>query len=292
MTCEVGHTIFPLNNEGYFLDAAGGQQRNTGKLTQCHRYKEKWMVFKKFKEDIDAFMARDPAAQSRFEVVLCYPGFHALLFYRLSNWFWRNGWRLSGRFISSIGKLFTLIEIHPGATIGRRFVIDHGSGVVIGETSVVGDDVTLYQGVTLGGVAPSVESHTQVNQKRHPTLDNDVIIGSGAQILGPITIGESARVGANAVVHKDIPSGVTAVGIPARVVMPRNKEKAREFVAYGEPIDGVPDPVLRTIEDLRHQVTALKAHIEDMESRFESPAKGVSGAQDDNTETIAANGAE
>ncbi len=225
------------------------------------------MIFKTFKDDIDAFMARDPAAQSRFEVFLCYPGFHAMLFYRLSNWLWRKGWRLSGRFVSSIGKLLTLIEIHPGASIGKRFVIDHGSGVVIGETAIIGDDVTLYQGVTLGGVSPSVDSHAQVNQKRHPTLANDVIIGSGAQVLGPITIGESARVGANAVVHKDVPPGVTAVGIPARVVMPRNKEKAKEFVAYGEPIEGVPDPVLRTIEDLRHQVTALKKQIEDMENR-------------------------
>ncbi len=251
------------------MDALGVLLRNTGRLTRCHRYKEKRMIFKRFKEDTDAFLARDPAAQSRFEIVLCYPGFHALLFYRLSNWLWRHNWRLLGRFISSIGKLLTLIEIHPGAEIGRRFVIDHGSGIVIGETSIIGDDVTLYQGVTLGGVSPSVDSHMQVNQKRHPTLANDVIIGSGAQVLGPITIGESARVGANAVVHKDIPPGVTAVGIPARVVMPRDKKKAKEFVAYGEPVEGVPDPVLRTIEDLRHQVTGLMKHVEDLESRLE-----------------------
>jgi serine O-acetyltransferase len=227
------------------------------------------MFFKSFKEDIDAFLGRDPAAQSRFEVALCYPGYHALLFYRLTNILWRNNWRILARFISSIGKFFTMIEIHPGAAIGRRFVIDHGSGIVIGETSIIGDDVTLYQGVTLGGVSPSIESHTQVNQKRHPTLANDVIIGSGAQVLGPITIGEGARVGANAVVHKDIPAGVTAVGIPARVVMPRDKNKAKEFVAYGEPVDGSPDPVLRTIEELRQKVTMLMTHIEKMESRLD-----------------------
>jgi len=227
------------------------------------------MIFKRFREDIDAFMARDPAARSRFEVALCYQGYHALLFYRLSNVLWRNGWRLLARFISSIGRLLTLVEIHPGAQIGRRFVIDHGTGVVIGETSVIGDDVTIYHDVTLGGVAPSVDSHTQVNQKRHPTLGNDVIIGSGAQILGPIEIGEGARVGSNAVVHKDVPPGVTAVGIPARVVMPRDKTKVKEFVAYGEPVDGCPDPIQRTIEDLRQQVTTLMNHVEELEGRLE-----------------------
>ena len=242
---------------------------NVSRLNRCHRYKDKLMIFKRFKEDIDAFLARDPAAQSRIEVALCYPGYHALLFYRLTNMLWRNNWRLLARFISSIGKLLTMIEIHPGVAIGRRFVIDHGSGIVIGETSIIGDDVTLYQGVTLGGVSPSIESHAQVNQKRHPTLANDVIIGSGAQVLGPITIGEGARVGANAVVHKDIPAGVTAVGIPARVVMPRDKTKAKEFGAYGEPVEGCPDPVLRTIEDLRQQVTTLMTHIEEMETRLD-----------------------
>jgi serine O-acetyltransferase len=227
------------------------------------------MIFKRFKEDIDAFLVRDPAARSRFEVALCYPGYHALLFYRLTNWLWRSNWRVLGRFISSIGRLVTLIEIHPGAEIGKRFVVDHGSAIVIGETSIIGDDVTLYQGVTLGGVSPSVDSHKQVNQKRHPTLANEVIIGSGAQILGPITVGEGARVGANAVVTKDVPAGVTAVGIPARVVMPRDKEKAKKFVAYGEPVDGCPDPVLRTIEDLRHQVAALIVQIEELDSRLD-----------------------
>lgn len=226
------------------------------------------MRFKRFKEDIDAFLIRDPAARSRLEVALCYPGYHALQFYRLSHWLWRTNWRVLGRLISSLGRLVTLIEIHPGAEIGRRFVIDHGSAIVIGETSIIGNDVTLYQGVTLGGVSPSVDSHKQVDQKRHPTLANDVIIGSGAQVLGPIVIGEGARVGANAVVTKDVPAGVTAVGIPARVVMPRDKAKAKKFVAYGEPVDGCPDPVLRTIEDLRHQVVTMKAQIKKLENRI------------------------
>lgn len=234
------------------------------------------MRFKRFKEDLDAFLVRDPAARSRLEVAICYPGFHALLFYRLTNWLWRANWRVLGRFISSIGRLLTLIEIHPGARIGRRFVIDHGSAIVIGETSIIGDDVTLYQGVTLGGVSPSVNSHEQVDQKRHPTLANDVIIGSGAQILGPIIIGEGARVGANAVVTKNIPTGVTAVGIPARVVMPRDKEEAKKFVAYGEPVNGCPDPVLRTIEGLRHQLTSMMTIVKELESRLDENVEGGS----------------
>ncbi|MBT3239087.1 MAG: serine O-acetyltransferase [Rhodospirillaceae bacterium] len=246
-------------------------------------------MFKKIQDDLDAFLARDPAARSRLEVVLFYPGFHALMFHRGAHVLWRWRWRLLARFLSSIGKFLTMIEIHPGAEIGRRFVIDHGTGVVIGETSVIGEDVTLYQGVTLGGVAPSVDSHTQVDQKRHPSLGDGVIIGSGAQVLGPITIGDGARIGANSVVHKDIPAGVTAVGIPARVVMPRDKTKAKEFVAYGEPVDGCPDPVLRTIEDLRHQVTALMTHVEELEGRLQGTE---TGGDDEERKTVAISGGE
>lgn len=226
------------------------------------------MFFKSFGEDIAAFMERDPAAASRFEVALCYPGFHALVIYRGANALWRWKWRLAARCLSQLGRWLTGVEIHPGATIGRRFVIDHGAGVVIGETAIVGDDVTLYHDVTLGGLSPSVDSVSQRDAKRHPTLRNGVIVGSGAQVLGPITIGEGARVGSNAVAHRDVPAGVTAVGIPARVVMPRDKATARQFVAYGEPADGAPDPVLQTIEDLRGQVEALKAGMREMEDRL------------------------
>ncbi|MBL4615966.1 MAG: serine acetyltransferase, partial [Magnetovibrio sp.] len=137
--------------------------------------------------------------------------------------------------------------------------------VVIGETSCIGDDVTLYQLVTLGGISPSVDSHKQVNQKRHPTLEDGVIVGSGAQVLGPITVGADARIGANAVVTHDVPSGVTAVGIPARVVVPRDKAHAKDFVAYGTPSDGCPDPVLRTIDNLRAQVATLMERIDVLE---------------------------
>jgi serine O-acetyltransferase len=175
-----------------------------------------------------------------------------------------------GRLLSQFARFTTGIEIHPGATIGARFFIDHGDGVVIGETSHIGDDVTLYQAVTLGGIAPSVDSHTQVNQKRHPTLDNGVIVGSGAQVLGPITVGRDARIGANAVVTHDVPPGVTAVGIPARVVMPRDREHARDFVAYGTPADGCPDPVLQTIENLRTQVGHLMERVDELEGEREA----------------------
>ena len=215
------------------------------------------MVFKRFQEDIAAFMARDPAARSAVEIVLCYPGFHAIMVHRLSHALWHRRWRLLARVISHIGKILTAIEIHPNAEIGRRLVIDHGTSVVIGETSNIGDDVTLYHSVTLGGIAPAVDAKSQVDQKRHPTISDGAIIGSGAQVLGPITVGKDARIGANAVVTKDVPPGVTAVGIPAHVVMPRDKAEAAEFVAYGTPRDGCPDPVEQTIENLRSQVGML-----------------------------------
>jgi serine O-acetyltransferase len=226
------------------------------------------MAFDRFKEDIQAFMARDPAARSSLEIVLCYPGLHAIVIHRMAHAAWKRGFRLIGRFVSHIGRLFTGVEIHPGATIGRRLVIDHGCGVVIGETSEIDDDVTLYQGVTLGGIAPAVDSRSQAEVKRHPTLRNGVIVGSGAQILGPVTMGEGARVGANAVVSKDVPPGVTAVGIPAHVVMPRDRAAMGQFVAYGTPAEGCPDPVLASIEGLRGQVAALLGRTEELEERL------------------------
>lgn len=224
------------------------------------------MVFKRIQSDIDSYMARDPAARSRLEVVLCYPGLHAVMVYRFTNALWRRRWHLIARWISQWMRLVTGIEIHPGARIGRRLFIDHGFGVVIGETSDIGDDVTLYQGVTLGGIAPSVDSASQVGAKRHPTLRDRVIVGSGAQLLGPVVIGEGARIGANAVVSKDVASGVTAVGIPAHAVMPRDRSTADRFVAYGTPAEGCPDPVLATIENLRGQVAALQERLGELEA--------------------------
>jgi len=224
------------------------------------------MVFKRIQEDIDAYKARDPAARSAWEVVLLYQGFHALMIYRVSHRLWLAGFKFLGRFVSQLGRWLTGIEIHPGAVIGRRLVIDHGTGVVVGETSCIGDDVTLYHDVTLGGVAPSVDSHEQIGVKRHPTLEDNVIVGSGAQILGPITIGECARVGANAVVSKDVPAGVTAVGVPARIVLPKNKQKAMEFQAYATTSEGQPDPVLQTIDELRRQIGLLVARVDELEN--------------------------
>ncbi|EKE78854.1 serine O-acetyltransferase [Oceanibaculum indicum P24] len=228
-------------------------------------------MFKKLGEDIDAIMARDPAAKSRLEVMLCYPGFHALLFYRLGNAAWRRGWKLLGRFLSHLGRVLTGIEIHPGATIGRRFFVDHGMGVVIGETAEVGDDVTLYQGVTLGG--------TSLHQgKRHPTLGDGVIVGSGAQVLGPLNVGKGARVGANAVVLKDVPEGVTVVGIPAQVAISRSKQEDA-FCAYGTPAGDMPDPVARALDGLLQEVTALKARVVELEGSPPAMAKQASNGR-------------
>lgn len=228
------------------------------------------MFFKRLQEDIDAFMARDPAARSRLEILLCYPGLHALLLWRISSRLWRRQMFLPARIISQLGRLITAIEIHPGAVIGRRFVIDHGTGVVIGETAEIGDDVTLYQGVTLGGISPSVNSHMQVNVKRHPTLKTGVIVGSGAQILGPIVVGEGARIGANSVVTRDVDPGITAVGIPAHTVSPRNGGASEGFSAYGTPAGGCPDPVLVSIDGLRSDVAELAARLQTLQAELQS----------------------
>ncbi|HVR66280.1 MAG TPA: serine O-acetyltransferase [Verrucomicrobiae bacterium] len=221
------------------------------------------MLFKNIRDDIDGMIARDPAARSRLEVVLTYPGFHAVVLYRGAHWLFVRHWRLLARMVSHFGRLITGIDIHPGATIGRRLFIDHGTGLVIGETAEIGDDVTLYQGVTLGGVAPSVDSAAQIDRKRHPTLRNNVIVGSGAQVLGPITVGEGARVGANAVAVADVPAGVTVVGIPAKVIVPR--KASQEFRAYGMPTDDIADPITRAIDGLLDQVSRLKARVEQLE---------------------------
>jgi serine O-acetyltransferase len=230
-------------------------------------------MFKSLRDEIDGMMARDPAARSRLEVVLCYPGFQALVFYRMSSWLWRRGFRLPGRFVSHLGRVVTGIEIHPGAQIGRNLFIDHGMGVVIGETSEIGDEVTLYHGVTLGGVSPSEDSDSQREQKRHPTLERGVIVGSGAQVLGPVTVGESARIGANAVVAKDVAPRQTMVGIPAKAVQvkgetPRQGEEPR-FVAYGTPTGDLPDPVARAVDGLLQEVYGLRARVNELEGRLE-----------------------
>ncbi len=218
-------------------------------------------------EDIRCVFQRDPAARTTWEVVTCYPGFHARLFHRLAHRLW--GWKLKwlARFTSHIGRWMTGIEIHPGARIGRRFFIDHGMGVVIGETAEIGNDVTLYHGVTLGGT-------TWNKGKRHPTLDDDVVVGAGAKILGPIYIGKGAKVGSNAVVVRDVPAGCTAVGIPARVVEPgRDEERQRAaeqmgFSAYGISSD-MNDPVVKAIHGLLDHVVNIDERLEKICKRLE-----------------------
>ncbi|HTH15249.1 MAG TPA: serine O-acetyltransferase [Magnetospirillum sp.] len=235
------------------------------------------MVFKSLQEDIVSIRQRDPAAHSALEVVLCYPGLHALMFYRLAHRCWLGGFRVLGRFISHVAKIFTGIEIHPGATIGRRFFIDHGTGVVIGETAIIGDDVTLYHGVTLGG--------TSLHKgKRHPTLEDGVIVGSGAQVLGPITVAKGARIGANAVVLTDVPPGVTMVGIPARIAMRKPKPGEAEFCAYGLADENMPDPVARAIDSLRGQVGALLERVAELEGERDLKAQQPVPAGDDSDE--------
>ncbi|HYM33727.1 MAG TPA: serine O-acetyltransferase [Candidatus Cybelea sp.] len=230
-------------------------------------------MFKHLGEDIDAVMERDPAARSRIEVVLCYPSFHAILFHRVAHAMWESGWLLAGRFVSQIGRFMTGIEIHPGARIGRKFFVDHGMGVVIGETAEIGDNVTLYHDVTLGGILPAVNSGAQANTKRHPTLGNNVIVGSGAQILGPIKVGDGARVGANSVVVRDVADSVTVVGMPAKVAARPKMSLIEEFCAYGAGGE-VLDPTTRTIEGLVDHVQSLNARIEALEQRLAAASNG------------------
>lgn len=220
-------------------------------------------MWHRIKEDIHCVFDRDPAAQSAFEVITCYPGFHAVLIHRLSHYFWQREFKWLGRFTSHLGRWLTGIEIHPGAQIGRRFFIDHGMGVVIGETAVIGDDCTLYHSVTLGG--------TSWNKgKRHPTLHNGVVIGAGAKVLGPIEIGEGARVGSNSVVLKSVPAGETVVGIPAHLVDSKKKKTAAvldeiaakvDFDPYGTKAD-MPDPIAYAINHMLDHIQQMDKQVE------------------------------
>lgn len=186
-------------------------------------------MWTRLKEDMDCILARDPAARSRFEVLTCYPGLHALFLHRIAHGCWNQGWYWLGRFISQFSRWCTGIEIHPGARMGRRVFIDHGAGVVIGETAEVGDDCTIYQGVTLGGTS------LYRGQKRHPTLEKGVVVGAGAKVLGGFVVGQGAKIGSNAVVTKAVPAGATAIGIPARLIEASASDTtiAGEFTAYG-----------------------------------------------------------
>ena len=181
------------------------------------------------KDYLESIKKRDPAAKSILSIILTYPGVKAVFFHQISNFFYKAGFDLIARIISQTIRFFTGIEIHPGAKIGKNLFIDHGMGVVIGETSEIGDNVTIYHNVTLGGSSPSIDSERQRHEKRHPTIGNDVVIGSGAQIIGPIKVGNNSRIAANAVVVKDVPENATMVGIPAKAVKLENKGSFRPY---------------------------------------------------------------
>jgi len=221
-------------------------------------------------EGIDAIMARDPAARSRLEVLLCYPGLHAVAIHRLAHRLWTWRIRLPARLLSHLARILTGIEIHPGARIGRRLVIDHGDGVVIGETAELGDDILIYHQVTLGGTS-------LVAGKRHPTVGNGVILGAGAKVLGPIVVGEGARVGANAVVVSDVPAGATVVGIPARPV--DRRPAGADLLPYGTPCDETLDPGLRSLEQLRAEIAALSARLAALEAETRKPRTPASAGE-------------
>ena len=226
-------------------------------------------MFSRIKQEIAVVFERDPAARSTFEIITTYPGFHAQMLHRVSHrlWLWKLHWL--ARVISNITRLFTGIEIHPGAKIGSRFFIDHGMGVVIGETAVIGDDCTLYHGVTLGGTSWQ-------KGKRHPTLGNGVVVGAGAKVLGPIKIGDGARIGSNAVVVKTVPPGATAVGVPGRLIQLKKEQQDTHrkiiaekmgFDAYGASQDA-PDPVA-------HAINCMLDHIHVMDTRMEKMCKAL-----------------
>ncbi len=226
-------------------------------------------MFSRLREDIASVRSRDPAARSTLEVLTCYPGVHALIFHRAGHGAWRRGWYWLGRFISHIGRWLTGIEIHPGAVIGRRVFIDHGFGVVIGETAEVGDDCTIYQGVTLGGTS------LYRGEKRHPTLGRGVVVGAGAKVLGGFTVGDGAKIGSNAVVVKPVPEGATAVGNPARVLdRVKDDERAQKaeqmgFSAYGVTRD-MDDPLAKAFHGLLDHAVSTDRRLEALLKHLES----------------------
>ena len=226
-------------------------------------------MFDRLREDITCVFERDPAARNSWEVLTAYPGLHAVTVHRLSHWLWNHGFKWLARMLSHIMRWFTGIEIHPGARIGRRFFIDHGMGVVIGETAEIGDDCTLYHGVTLGGTSWKPG-------KRHPTLENCVVIGAGAKVLGPITVGQRAKIGSNSVVVKDVPENATVVGIPGHVVVKRKDEKAEQrrkiadkigFTAYAQAPDSA-DPVAQAVDRILEHLHAVDERINQIDEKM------------------------
>ena len=230
------------------------------------------MCFKLLKEDLDTVFARDPAARNRLEVIFCYPGLHALWLHRIAHFLWRRRLRLPARLLSHLNRFFTGVEIHPGANIGRRFFIDHGMGVVIGETAEIADDVLMYQGVVLGGT--SLEK-----KKRHPTIESNVVIGAAAILLGSITIGEGARIGANSVVVKSVPPGTTVVGVLGRAV----EEKREPYIdlEHGR----LPDPISDVIRQVIEGQGKLEERIKQLETSLRVRATTSSEYKEDNQDS-------
>ena len=229
-------------------------------------------MFKQLRDDIACILERDPAARTRWEVLTCYPGLHALYLHKLARWFWLHGLRWLGRFISQLGRWLTGIEIHPGAKVGRCVFIDHGMGVVIGETAEVGNGCTIYQGVTLGGTS------LYRGAKRHPTLGEGVVVGAGAKVLGGFKVGDGARIGSNAVVVKEVPAGATVVGIPGRIVE-EGAEKAARFAAYAvaqEQDDPYAKAIQKLVEhsqELERALTAVTDKLAQLERDAEAAAR-------------------
>jgi serine O-acetyltransferase len=216
-------------------------------------------MFAAIRRDVRAVLERDPAARSTFEVVLCYPGVHALAFHRIAHAIWRRGWRIPARFLSQVARVLTGIEIHPAAKIGSGLFIDHGMGVVIGETAEVGENVTLLQGVTLGGTSLKRE-------KRHPTLGDNVVVGAGAKIIGAFKIGDGSRIGAGSVVVREVPTNSVVVGVPGRVTY-----RDGQRVAGGIDLDqtDLPDPVSKAIEQLVERIRSLEGELETLRKTIE-----------------------
>ncbi|MBT4739855.1 MAG: serine O-acetyltransferase [Rhodospirillaceae bacterium] len=231
-------------------------------------------------ETLRSIQKRDPAARSLVQIALLYPGVRALAFHRAANFLWRHGLHFLGRLVSEIGRFLSGVEIHPAATIGERLFIDHGHGVVIGETARIGNDVTLYHGVTLGGLSP----HDGVGGCRHPTILDRAVIGAGAQVLGPITVHECARVGANAVVTKDVPRGAMAVGIPARVVNAPDNSGDDAFEPYGVTRGDLPDPTAKVIEGLMSEIAALQKRVTAFETEADRPMTSAAALADETSD--------
>ena len=237
-------------------------------------------MFRQLREDIASVFQRDPAARSTWEVLTCYPGLHAVYIHRLAHWFWKHGLLWLGRLTSHVGRWLTGIEIHPAVVVGRRVFIDHGMGVVVGETAEIGDDCTIYQGVTLGGTS------LYRGAKRHPTLGKGVVVGAGAKVLGGFTVGDGANIGSNAVVVKEVPAGATVVGIPGRIVEQGAKEKdTAHFAAYGV-VPNQEDPYAKTLQSLvdhaqqlEQTVSALTEQMRRMEQKLAEQASDGAKAE-------------